>query len=108
MALCRRSIKHSRTASLLGCCSFSVVAVSRRGLGLESSRSEAVKVDTPLPKGWEEFWDPQTKRNFYKNATTQQVRAIGSLPPAPCAFSSRAETPRLTMPASMPFGPYAR
>jgi hypothetical protein len=55
---------------------FSVVGVSKRGLGLESDMSEPVKVDSPLPKGWTEFWDAQSKRSYYKNNATLQVKGM--------------------------------
>lgn len=48
-------------------------------MGPDSAMSEAVKVDTPLPKGWTELWDAQSKRAYYKNNATLQVRGQLSL-----------------------------
>jgi hypothetical protein len=52
---------------------FSVLAVSKRGAGVESNRSAVVVVDKPLPKGWRVHFDPQSGRSLYQHEDTQLV-----------------------------------
>ena len=53
--------------------SFTVSALSRRGLGLESPMTKPIKVDKPLPKLWKEIWDQKNKRSIYIHTITNQI-----------------------------------
>jgi len=51
---------------------FSVRARDHRGWGLESSKSNIVMVEAPLPAGWFRFFDENRHRFYYTNLKTKQ------------------------------------
>ena len=56
--------------------SFTVSALSIRGLGLESPKTSPIKVDKALPKLWKEIWDQKNKRSIYIQTITNQISLV--------------------------------
>lgn len=50
---------------------FTVKAVNAKGSSAESSSSNPVMVEAPLPSGWNRFFDNFTGRHYYANIRTQ-------------------------------------
>lgn len=54
------------------CYKFTVLGINQRGKGLESSYSNPVLVDSPLPCGWFRWYDADKEDYYYTNIRTNQ------------------------------------